>query len=71
MPSLDRYQRLLAGLGLTMDVDIVPLRSHTGDPHHFPGIRRMTPGERLEQAADWQRFAAEIRGKAAGGARRN
>jgi hypothetical protein len=70
MPSLDRYERLLAGLGLRMDIDLVPLTSHRGDPHHFPAIRRMTPGERLEGAANWQRFGAELRGKAADGTRR-
>jgi transcriptional regulator with XRE-family HTH domain len=69
VPSFDRYQRLLAGPGLTMEVDLALLKSHTGDPRHFPAIKRMTPGERLEQAANWQRFAAELRGKAAGGAR--
>jgi hypothetical protein len=27
-------------------------------------VRRMTPGERLEQAAGWSGFAAELRGRA-------
>lgn len=69
VPSLDRYERLMAGLGLRVDVQLAPLASHRGDPRHFQTIARLDPGGRLGQAASWQRFATEIRGKAAGGAR--
>jgi transcriptional regulator with XRE-family HTH domain len=65
-PSLERFQRLMAGLGLSPEVDLVPLAEHRGDPHHFQAIRRMSPGERLEQAAAWSGLARELRGTAAG-----
>ena len=68
VPSLVRYRRLLAGLGLTAELELRPLGRHRGDPHHAAAMRRMTPGERLEQAAAWQSFAEELRGAATGGA---
>jgi transcriptional regulator with XRE-family HTH domain len=64
VPSLERFQRLVAGLGLKLDVDLVPLAEHRGDPRHREAIRRMTPGERIEQAAAWGAFTDELRGKA-------
>lgn len=65
VPSLARFDRLLAGLGLRAGVRIEPLTWHRGDSNHYPAIRRMTPGERLEQAAAWGALASELRGKAA------
>ena len=64
VPSLERFGRLLAGLGLRLDLDLVPLGAHRADQHHRAAILRMTPGERLEQAAAWGRFAGELRGAA-------
>lgn len=67
VPSLERFRRLLAGLGLTADVSVAPLAPVRADPHHFATVRRMSPGQRVEQAAAWQGFAAEVRGKARNG----
>lgn len=64
VPSLERFGRLLAGLGLRPELGLVPLAPHRADPGHAAAIRRMTPGERLEQAAAWGGFAAELRGRA-------
>jgi hypothetical protein len=65
VPSLERFQRLIAGLGLRLEVGLVPLAEHRGDRSHSAAIRRMSAGERLEQAAAWSGFAAELRGRAA------
>jgi transcriptional regulator with XRE-family HTH domain len=68
VPSLERYRRLLAGLGLTADLELRSLGNHRGDPHHYRAMNRLTPGERLEQAAAWGAFAEELRGAVARGA---
>ena len=47
-----------------MDLELRALSAHRGDPEHYARIKRLTPGERLEEAAEWQDFASEIRGKA-------
>jgi transcriptional regulator with XRE-family HTH domain len=65
VPSVGRFQRLIAGLGLRLELGLVPLAEHRGDPRHREAVRQMTPGERLEQAAAWGGFAGELRGKAA------
>lgn len=64
VPSLERFARLLAGLGLRPDLGIAGLADHRGDSHHRGAVLRMTPGERIEQAAVWSAFASELRGKA-------
>jgi transcriptional regulator with XRE-family HTH domain len=63
-PSLQRFGRLVAGLGLRPDLELAPLAAHRGDAVHAERVRRMTPGERLEQAAEWSGFASELRGRA-------
>jgi transcriptional regulator with XRE-family HTH domain len=63
-PSLERFSRLIAGLGLRPDLALAPLAAHRGDPVHAERVRQMTPGERLEQAAEWSGFASELRGRA-------
>jgi len=62
--SVERFGRLVAGLGLRLELGLVPLAAHRGDPRHRNAVRRLTPGERLEQAAGWSGFAAELRGRA-------
>ncbi len=64
VPSVERFQRLVAGLGLRLDLRLVPLAEHRGDPRHREAIRRMTPGERIEQATEWSEFANDLRAKA-------
>lgn len=64
VPSIARFRRLLAGIGLTAEVKLSPLRPHRGDPSHFEAVRRMTPAERVEQAASWGAFAGDLRGAA-------
>lgn len=66
VPSLERFGRLLAGLGLRAELGLAPLAAHRGEPAHLAAIRRLTPGERIEQAAGWGGFAAELRGRARG-----
>ena len=58
-----------AGLGLTVGLELKPLREHRGDPNHAEAIKQMTPGERLEQAAGWIGFASDLRGAARGAER--
>ncbi|MDP9189624.1 MAG: helix-turn-helix domain-containing protein [Actinomycetota bacterium] len=65
VPSLERFRRLLSGLGLRLDLELEPLAIHRGEPAHREAVMRMTPGERLEQASAWSGFASELRGKAA------
>lgn len=66
VPSLERFNRLLAGLGLRAAVEIEPLAYHGADAQHRAyAMERLTPGERLEQAAGWGALVEEIRGKAA------
>ncbi|MCC2664768.1 MAG: helix-turn-helix domain protein [Geminicoccaceae bacterium] len=65
VPSLERFGRLVAGLGLRPDIELAPIASHRGERAHLAGIRDLTPGERIEQAAGWGELAAQVRGKAA------
>jgi transcriptional regulator with XRE-family HTH domain len=67
VPSLERFQRILAGLGLRLELGLMPLAEHRGEIGHREAIRRLSPGERLEQAAAWSDFARQLRGKAAAG----
>ena len=64
VPSLERFGRLLSGLGLRLDLGLEPLAAHRGEAAHREAISRMTPGQRLEQASAWSSFASELRGKA-------
>ncbi len=64
VPSLERFGRLVSGLGLRLDLGLEPLAVHRGEPAHREAISRMTPGQRLEQASAWSSFASELRGKA-------
>ena len=65
VPSLERFGRLLGGLGLRPELGLVPLAAHRAGAGHTAAIRAMSPGERIEQAAGWSGFASELRGKAA------
>jgi len=65
VPSLERWSRLLAGLGLRPEIELVQIGEPPSEPQHTEWSRRlMTPGERLERAADWNEAVSEIRGKA-------
>jgi transcriptional regulator with XRE-family HTH domain len=64
VPSLERWSRLLAGLGLRPDIQLQPLAEPPSEEQHSAAARRLTPGERLEQAAGWIRLREEVRGKA-------
>jgi transcriptional regulator with XRE-family HTH domain len=65
VPSLERWSRLLAGLGLKPEIELVQIAEPPSEPQHTEWSRRfMTPGERLEQAADWNELVTETRGKA-------
>ena len=65
VPSLERFGRLLGGLGLRPELGLVPLAAHRADAGHAAAIRALSPGERIEQATGWSGFASELRGKAA------
>ena len=67
VPSLERFGRLLGGLGLRPDLGLAPLAAHRAEAGHTAAIRDLSPGERIEQAAGWSGFAAGLRGKAATG----
>jgi transcriptional regulator with XRE-family HTH domain len=65
VPSLERWARLLAGLGLRPETELVPLAEPPSEPQHTAYLRtRLSPAERLEQAAGWARLRDEIHGKA-------
>jgi transcriptional regulator with XRE-family HTH domain len=65
VPSLERWSRLLAGLGLRPEIDLIQIAEPPSEPQHTEYSRRfLTPGERLEQAADWNEAVREIQGKA-------
>jgi transcriptional regulator with XRE-family HTH domain len=65
VPSLERWSRLLAGLGLRPEIELVQIGEPPSEAQHTEWSRRfMTPGERLERAADWNEAVSEIRGKA-------
>jgi transcriptional regulator with XRE-family HTH domain len=65
IPSLERWSRLLAGLGLKPEIELVQIAEPPSEPQHTEYSRRfLTPGERLELAADWNELAREIHGKA-------
>jgi transcriptional regulator with XRE-family HTH domain len=65
VPSLERWSRLLAGLGLKPEIELVQIGEPPSQPQHMEAARLfLTPGERLERAANWNELATEIRGKA-------
>ena len=64
VPSLARWSRLLAGLGLRPEIGLVPLAEAWSEDEHIEATGWLTPGERLEQAAAWMRFRDEVHGKA-------
>jgi hypothetical protein len=65
VPSLDRWTRLLAGLGLRPEFELVQVAEPPSEPQHTEYAQLfLTPGERLERAADWNELVREIRGKA-------
>lgn len=64
VPSLERWSRLLAGVGLRPEIGLVPLAEPPSEPQHTAAAQFWTPGERLERAAGWIRLRDEIRGKA-------
>jgi transcriptional regulator with XRE-family HTH domain len=65
VPSLERWSRLLAGLGLKPAIGLVQIAEPPSEPQHTEYAQRfLTPGERLERAADWNEAVREIRGKA-------
>jgi transcriptional regulator with XRE-family HTH domain len=65
VPSLERWKRLLAGLGLKPEIELVQIAEPPSEPQHSEYLRRfLTPEDRLEQAAHWNEAVAEIQGKA-------
>jgi transcriptional regulator with XRE-family HTH domain len=65
VPSLERWSRLLAGLGLKPEIELAQIAEPPSEPQHTEYARRfLTPGERLERVAAWNELATEIRGKA-------
>jgi HTH-type transcriptional regulator, repressor for puuD len=64
VPSLERWSRLLAGLGLRPQIGLVELAEPPSEEQHSAYARRLSPTERLERADDWLELVREIRGKA-------
>jgi transcriptional regulator with XRE-family HTH domain len=64
VPSLERWTRLLAGLGLRPSIELEPIAEPPSEEQHSAYARRLDAGELLERAAGWNRLAKEIRGKA-------
>jgi transcriptional regulator with XRE-family HTH domain len=70
VPSLDRWSRLLAGLGLRPEIELVQIAEPPSEPQHTEWARRfLTPAERLERAAEANEAVREIQGKAKRAAR--
>jgi transcriptional regulator with XRE-family HTH domain len=68
VPSLERWSRLLGGLGLRPSVELAPISEPPSEEQHTAYARRLDPGERLERAAGWNKLTKEMRGKARGAA---
>jgi transcriptional regulator with XRE-family HTH domain len=64
VPSLERWSRLLAGLGLRPEIGLQPLAEAWSEEEHLEATQQLTPGERLERAAAWMKLRDEIHGKA-------
>jgi transcriptional regulator with XRE-family HTH domain len=64
VPSLDRWARLLAGLGLRPEIGLVELAEPPSEPQHTLYARQRDPGEQLELAASYNELREELRGKA-------
>jgi transcriptional regulator with XRE-family HTH domain len=64
VPSLDRWRRLLAGLGLKPEIELVMIAEPPSEPEHTFYNRRLDPGVLLEQAAGWNTAVEKMRGKA-------
>jgi transcriptional regulator with XRE-family HTH domain len=66
IPSLERWARLFAGLGLRPAVELEPIAEAPSDADHRDyAVTRLTPGDRLEQAAAWIALKGQVRGQAA------
>jgi transcriptional regulator with XRE-family HTH domain len=64
VPSLERWSRLLAGLGLRPAIGLQQLAEAWSEEDHLEATQQLTPGERLERAAAWMKLRDEIHGKA-------
>jgi transcriptional regulator with XRE-family HTH domain len=64
VPSLERWSRLLAGLGLRPEIELKPLAQAWSEEEQLEATQQLTPGERLERAGAWMKLRDEIRGKA-------
>jgi transcriptional regulator with XRE-family HTH domain len=65
VPSLERWARLFAGLGLRPEVELEPLAEAPSDSDHLDyAVARLSPGQRLEQAAAWIALQRQVRGQA-------
>jgi transcriptional regulator with XRE-family HTH domain len=64
VPSLERWSRLLAGLGLRPEFDLKPIAEAWSEEEQLEAAQALTPGERLERAAAWMKLRDEIHGKA-------
>src|SRR5215218_9695884 len=62
VPSFRRLSKLLAGLGLRPRVAMEPLAPRSSEAQHLAAARRLSPGERLEQAAGWIDLVNQLRG---------
>jgi transcriptional regulator with XRE-family HTH domain len=64
VPSLARWSRLLAGLGLRPKLELVQIAEPPSEPEHSLYGRRRGPGEQIELAASYNELREELRGKA-------
>jgi transcriptional regulator with XRE-family HTH domain len=64
VPSLARWSRVMAGLGLRPAIGLQPIAEGWSEEEHLEATQQLTPGERLERAAAWMKLRDEIHGKA-------
>jgi transcriptional regulator with XRE-family HTH domain len=57
-PTLERFERLMLSMGLRLVIDVEPLESQIS-PADLAVSARMSPAERLREAASWNRLASE------------
>jgi transcriptional regulator with XRE-family HTH domain len=64
VPSIERWSRLLGGLGLRPEIGLQPIAEAWSQEEHLEATQQLTPGERLERAAAWMKLRDELYGKA-------
>jgi transcriptional regulator with XRE-family HTH domain len=58
-PTLERFERLMLAMGQRVEVSVEPPASPIPEAE-LAALAKMTPSERLSEAASWNRVAAQL-----------